>query len=137
MLVALGAAVGLALIGSGLIAHRLTQSLQKLSAATSALSIEGGGPRLTLIEALERAAEAELKLGRRQEALDFYNRSLALAGTPAYIAPDVLAGGSSPGMRLAIMSACDAATAERTACTESSVPRCCTVSGKSGFECRW
>src|SRR5258706_172545 len=38
VLVALGAAVGLALIGSGLIAHRLTQSLQKLSAATSAVA---------------------------------------------------------------------------------------------------
>jgi len=38
VLVALGAAVGLALLGSGLIAHRLTQSLQKLSAATSAVA---------------------------------------------------------------------------------------------------
>jgi len=38
VLLALGAAVGLALIGSGLIAHRLTQSLQKLSAATSAVA---------------------------------------------------------------------------------------------------
>ena len=38
VLVALGAAVGLALLGSGLIAHRLTQSLQKLSAATAAVA---------------------------------------------------------------------------------------------------
>jgi len=33
-----GAAVGLALLGSGLVAHRMTQSLQKLSAATSAVA---------------------------------------------------------------------------------------------------
>src|SRR5262249_44450027 len=38
VLVALGAAVGLALLGSGLVAHRLTQSLQKLSASTSAVA---------------------------------------------------------------------------------------------------
>jgi len=56
----------------------------ELAAARSALAIEGGGPRLTQIEALERAAEADLKLGRKQEALDFYNRSLQLAGTHAY-----------------------------------------------------
>ena len=67
-------------------AAQLGQWSTELSAATAALSTEGGGPRLTRIEALERAAEAELKLGRRQEALDFYNRSLALAGTPAYTA---------------------------------------------------
>jgi soluble lytic murein transglycosylase len=67
-------------------AAQLGQWSTELSAATSALAIEGGGPRLTRIEALERAAEAELKLGRRQEALEFYNRSLALAGTPAYTA---------------------------------------------------
>jgi soluble lytic murein transglycosylase len=58
----------------------------ELTAAMSALSIDGGGPRLTQIEALERAAEADLKLGRRQEALDFYTRSLGLAGTRAYTA---------------------------------------------------
>ncbi len=58
----------------------------ELSSAKTALSIDGGGPRLTQIEALERAAEADLKLGRRQEALDFYNRSLSLAGTRAYTA---------------------------------------------------
>jgi soluble lytic murein transglycosylase-like protein/tetratricopeptide (TPR) repeat protein len=56
----------------------------ELAAARAALAIEGGGPRLTQIEALERAAEADLKLGRKQEALDFYNRSLQLAGTRAY-----------------------------------------------------
>src|SRR6267378_3410537 len=56
----------------------------ELNAARAALSIENGGPRLTRIEALERAAEAELKLGRKQDALDFYNRSLELAGTRAY-----------------------------------------------------
>lgn len=56
----------------------------ELDAAQTALGIEGGGPRLTQIEALERAAEASLQLGRKQQALDFYNRSLALAGTPAY-----------------------------------------------------
>lgn len=56
----------------------------ELSAARTALSIEGGGPRLTQIEALERAADADLKLGRKQDALNLYNRSLALAGTRAY-----------------------------------------------------
>lgn len=56
----------------------------ELAAAQSALAIEGGGPRLTQIEALERAAEASLQIGRKQQALDFYNRSLALAGTRAY-----------------------------------------------------
>jgi peptidoglycan lytic transglycosylase len=58
----------------------------ELSAAQAALSIDGGGPRLTQIEALERAAEADIKMGRRQEALDYYNRSLGLAGTRAYTA---------------------------------------------------
>jgi two-component system, NtrC family, sensor histidine kinase GlrK len=38
VLVAFGAAVGLALLGSGLIAHRLTQSLETLSAATAAVA---------------------------------------------------------------------------------------------------
>jgi soluble lytic murein transglycosylase len=56
----------------------------ELNAARAALSIDNGGPRLSRIEALERAAEAELKLGRKQDALDFYNRSLELAGTRAY-----------------------------------------------------
>jgi soluble lytic murein transglycosylase len=56
----------------------------ELDGARSALAIDGGGPRLTQIEALERAAEAELKLGRKQDAFDFYNRSLELAGTRAY-----------------------------------------------------
>jgi soluble lytic murein transglycosylase len=58
----------------------------ELESARSALSIEGGGPRLTQIEAIERAAEADLKLGQRQDALDLYNRSLGLAGTRAYTA---------------------------------------------------
>jgi soluble lytic murein transglycosylase len=58
----------------------------ELAAARSALEIDGGGTRLTQIEALERAAEADLKMGRKQEALDFYNRSLGLAGTRAYTA---------------------------------------------------
>jgi soluble lytic murein transglycosylase len=56
----------------------------ELQAAGAALAIDGGGPRLTRIEALERSGEAELKLGRPQEAFDFYNRSLELAATPAY-----------------------------------------------------
>ncbi len=67
-------------------AAQLGQWSTELSAATAALSIDGGGPRLTQIEALERAAEADLQLGRQQEGLDYYNRSLALAGTPAYTA---------------------------------------------------
>jgi soluble lytic murein transglycosylase len=58
----------------------------ELAAAQSALGIEGGGPRLTQIEALERAAEADIKMGRKQPALDLYNRSLGLAGTRAYTA---------------------------------------------------
>jgi soluble lytic murein transglycosylase len=64
--------------------HQLGDWTGELAAARAALSIEDGGPRLTRIEALERAAEAELKLGRKQDALDFYNRSLELAGTRAY-----------------------------------------------------
>jgi soluble lytic murein transglycosylase len=56
----------------------------ELGAARAALSVEGGGPRLTRIEAFERAAEADLKLGRQQEALELYNRSLELAATRAY-----------------------------------------------------
>src|SRR5207237_4249392 len=58
----------------------------ELNAARAALSTDGGGPRLTRIEGLERAAEAELKTGRKQDALDLYNRSLELAGTRAYTA---------------------------------------------------
>src|SRR5437660_713213 len=56
----------------------------ELRAARAALAIEGGGPRLTRIEALERAAEADVKMGRKQEAFDFYNQALELAGTRAY-----------------------------------------------------
>ena len=67
-------------------AARLGDWPSELSAATTALATDGGGPRLTEIEALERAAEADLKLGRKQDALDFYNRSLSLASTRAYTA---------------------------------------------------
>jgi soluble lytic murein transglycosylase len=67
-------------------AEKLGDWQGQLNAARAALSIDGGGPRLTRIEALERAADAELKLGRKQDALDFYNRSLELAGTRAYTA---------------------------------------------------
>jgi soluble lytic murein transglycosylase len=56
----------------------------ELTAARAALAIDGGGPRLTRIEALERAAEAQVKVGRKQEALDLYNQALELAGTRAY-----------------------------------------------------
>ena len=56
----------------------------ELAAAKTALAIDGGGPRLTRIEGLERAGEAALKLGRRQEALAFYESSLTLAGTRGY-----------------------------------------------------
>jgi soluble lytic murein transglycosylase len=56
----------------------------ELRAARAALAIDGGGPRLTRIEALERAAEAEVKTGHKQEAFDFYNQALELAGTRAY-----------------------------------------------------
>jgi soluble lytic murein transglycosylase len=56
----------------------------ELRAARAALAIEGGGPRLTRIEALERAAEADVKMGRKQEAFDFYNQALELASTRAY-----------------------------------------------------
>jgi soluble lytic murein transglycosylase len=65
-------------------ASKLGQWPTELSAANAALAVDGGGPRLTQIEALERAAEADLRLGRQQDALDYYNRSLALAGTSAY-----------------------------------------------------
>src|SRR5579859_3791574 len=58
----------------------------ELTAARAALAIENGGPRLTRIEAFERAAEAELNTGHQQAALDFYSRSLELAGTRAYTA---------------------------------------------------
>ena len=56
----------------------------ELAAAQTALAIDGGGPRLTRIEGLERAAEAALKLGRKEQALGYYESSLALAGTRAY-----------------------------------------------------
>src|ERR1051326_1105741 len=66
----------------------------ELASAQSALGIDGGGPRLTQIEALERAAEADTKMGRKQQALDLYNRSLALAGTRAYTAEMLFTTGS-------------------------------------------
>src|SRR5436190_816025 len=53
----------------------------ELSAAQQALAIDGGGPRLTRIEAYEREADAFQKLGRKQDALDAYNQDLALAST--------------------------------------------------------
>jgi soluble lytic murein transglycosylase len=56
----------------------------ELAAARTALSIEGGGPRLTRIEALERAAEASVNTGHQQDGLDFYNLALELAATRAY-----------------------------------------------------
>jgi soluble lytic murein transglycosylase len=56
----------------------------ELAQARNALSIEDGGPRLTKIEGYERAAEASLQLGRKMDALDFYDHALDLAGTPAY-----------------------------------------------------
>jgi soluble lytic murein transglycosylase len=58
----------------------------ELLSAQQALAIEAGGPRLTRIEAYERFAEAALKLGRKQDALDAYNQNLALAGTRGYTA---------------------------------------------------
>jgi soluble lytic murein transglycosylase len=67
-------------------AAKLSDWPTELAAAQSALAIDGGGPRLTQIEALERAAEADLQLGHQQQALDLYNRSLSLAGTRAYTA---------------------------------------------------
>ncbi|HET6318460.1 MAG TPA: tetratricopeptide repeat protein, partial [Chloroflexota bacterium] len=56
----------------------------ELATAQAGLNIEGGGPRLTRIELLERAAEASTKLGRREDAFDYYNRALELAGTRVY-----------------------------------------------------
>jgi len=63
---------------------RLDDYRGQLAAAQRALAIETGGPRLTRIEVLEEAAEASLKLGRKQDALNFYNQSLELAGSRAY-----------------------------------------------------
>ncbi|MDQ6674227.1 MAG: transglycosylase SLT domain-containing protein [Chloroflexota bacterium] len=67
-------------------ASRLGDWPGELAAARLALATEGGGPRLTRIEAFERAADAELKMQHTQAAFDFYNRSLELAGTRAYTA---------------------------------------------------
>ena len=63
---------------------RLGDFRGQLATAQQAMTIEGGGSRLTRIEILEEAAEASLKLGRRQDALNFYNQSLELAGSRAY-----------------------------------------------------
>ncbi len=62
----------------------LQDSDNQLAAAQEALAIDGGGPRLARIDALERAAEAALKLGRHEEALGFYDQTLALAATRSY-----------------------------------------------------
>jgi soluble lytic murein transglycosylase len=67
-------------------AARLGNWQDELAQARTALSIEGGGPRLTKIEAYERAGEAAVKLGRQADALDFYNHALDLAATRAYTA---------------------------------------------------
>ena len=56
----------------------------ELITARAGLAIDGGGPRLTRIELLERAAEGATKLGRKQDAFDYYNQALDLAGTRAY-----------------------------------------------------
>ena len=58
----------------------------EVRAAQQALATDGGGPRLTRIEGYERLAEASLKLGQKQEALDSYNHGLELAGTRGYTA---------------------------------------------------
>ncbi len=56
----------------------------ELRAATSALAVDGGGPRLARIDAYERSGEANVALGNTQAALDAYSQALDLAGTPAY-----------------------------------------------------
>ncbi len=56
----------------------------QLAAAQAALAIDGGGPRRARVDALERAAEAALNLGRQGEALDLYEQALGLATTRSY-----------------------------------------------------
>jgi soluble lytic murein transglycosylase len=56
----------------------------ELKAATNALAIDGGGPRLARIDAFERSGEANVALGNITAALDAYSQALDLAGTPAY-----------------------------------------------------
>jgi soluble lytic murein transglycosylase len=55
-----------------------------LAAANAALAADAGAPRLARVHALESAAVALLKLGRRREALDIYNQLLDLATTRNY-----------------------------------------------------
>src|SRR5260221_474217 len=47
-------------------------------AARAAHASHAGGPRLPRREALERAAQAEVKPGHKQAACDFYNQALEL-----------------------------------------------------------
>ena len=56
----------------------------ELAIARAGLAVEGGGPRLTKIELLERAAEGATSLGRKQDAFDYYSQALDLAATRAY-----------------------------------------------------
>jgi soluble lytic murein transglycosylase len=56
----------------------------ELAMGRAGLAMEGGGPRLTRIELLERAAEGATSLGRKQDAFDYYNQALDLATTRAY-----------------------------------------------------
>src|SRR5262249_5140048 len=56
----------------------------ELKAATNALAIDGGGPRLARIDAYERSGEANVALGNISAAFDAYSQALDLAGTPAY-----------------------------------------------------
>ncbi len=63
---------------------RIGDAERQLAAAKQALAVDGGGPRLAQIDALERAADAAQKLGSDREALDDENRLLKLASTRAY-----------------------------------------------------
>jgi soluble lytic murein transglycosylase len=56
----------------------------ELKAATNALAIDGGGPRLARIDAYEHSGEANVALGNINAAYDAYSQALDLAGTPAY-----------------------------------------------------
>jgi soluble lytic murein transglycosylase len=67
-----------------LCAGRVGDGQGELAAARAALATDGGGPRLSRIEALERAGEASLKLGRKEDALGYYEEALKLAGTRGY-----------------------------------------------------
>ncbi len=63
---------------------RLDDWSAELANARAGLAIENGGPRLTRIELLERAAEGATRLGRKQDAFDYYDQALSLASTRAY-----------------------------------------------------